>query len=77
MSYFISIAIFITNVTAIGNNGFSNSTVLKKMNAGKYNLVPDKIMMWNKANGKVVKGLTNRRSEEVEIYRDAEYGRQR
>lgn len=61
----------------IGNAGFNSSTVLKKINAGKYDQVPDKIMIWNKAKGKEVNGLTNRRLEEVEIYRDAEYGRQR
>lgn len=61
----------------IGNGGFSGSNALKTLNAGKYSEIPDEIMKWDKANGKKSKGLVNRRTEEVEIFRNAEYKRTR
>ena len=61
----------------IGNNGFSSSGALRKLNAGKYSEVPDEMMKWNKAGGQVSQGLINRRTEEVEIFTNADYVRTR
>ena len=56
----------------IGVNGFKSSTVVKMINSGQYDKVPDAIRMWNKIskNGKLVisQGLINRREKEIKIW---------
>ena len=51
----------------IGTRAFCKSTVARKANAGDLKGACNAIPMWNRAGGKVVKGLTNRRAEEREI----------
>lgn len=55
-----------------GSGNFKSSTLLKKLNQGLYNDVPEQIMRWNKArvDGKltVLNGLTRRRSTEAAIF---------
>ena len=53
----------------IGEGAFAKSTALKKINAGQHEEVPVQIKRWNKAGGKVVKGLERRREAEAELYR--------
>lgn len=48
--------------------GFTTSTLLRKLNAGDYNAVPKELARWNKDNGKVVDGLTNRRAAEAGLW---------
>lgn len=60
----------------LGGGNFQSSTLLKKLNQGLYNDVPEQIMRWNKArvDGKltVLNGLTRRRAAEAAIFaRDA------
>jgi len=60
----------------LGEANFKSSTLLKKLNQGLYEDVPEQIMRWNKArvNGKlqVLNGLTRRRAAEAAIFtRDA------
>ena len=60
----------------LGAGKFRSSTLLKKLNQGLYNDVPEQIMRWNKARvgGKltVLNGLTRRRAAEAAIFsRDA------
>ena len=43
-------------------------TLWKHLNAGKLHLVPAEIMRFTRANGKVLKGLVRRRSEEVALW---------
>ena len=62
---FDALVIFAFNV---GVTAFSTSTLVKKLNAGDYNSVPSQLMRWNKAGGKVVSGLTNRRKKEIELW---------
>jgi lysozyme len=49
-----------------------NSTMLKKLNAGKYEEVPNQIKKWNKATvdgeRKVLPGLTRRREAEALMF---------
>lgn len=53
----------------IGVNAFSKSTLLKKVNFNPDDLtIKDEFLKWNKAGGKEVKGLTNRREQESKIY---------
>lgn len=52
----------------VGNAAFAGSTLLKKLNAKLYAEVPAQLSRWNKDNGKVVKGLINRRNAEIELW---------
>lgn len=48
----------------VGANAFRNSTLLKKLNKGDRVGACDELLRWNKAGGKVLKGLTLRRETE-------------
>ena len=52
----------------IGVNAFARSTVARKLRDGMYGEVPEAMKMWNKAGGKVVKGLVNRREAEAKVF---------
>jgi lysozyme len=51
----------------VGVKAFESSTLLKKLNAGDSAGACDEMRRWNKAGGKVWKGLINRREVEREI----------
>ena len=51
----------------IGTAGFCRSTAAKRFRAGNWRGGCDAFLMWNRAGGKVVKGLTNRRIKEREM----------
>jgi lysozyme len=63
-----SLVIFAYNV---GCSAFCKSTLLKKIKSDKNNLqaIETEFLKWNKVNGKVVKGLTNRRKKEFDLYK--------
>ena len=44
------------------------STLLKKLNAGDYDAIPDEIRRWNKAGGEVLEGLVRRREAEAALF---------
>lgn len=48
----------------VGAGAFEDSTLVKKLNAGDRAGAADQLLRWNKDNGKVVPGLTNRRKSE-------------
>lgn len=53
----------------LGSTNFQSSTLLKVINAGGEMLgVPAQIMRWNKANGRVLEGLTRRRQAEADLF---------
>jgi lysozyme len=52
----------------IGLGAFAKSTLLRKLNAGDYNGVPAQFRRWNKNDGKVMKGLINRREREIVMW---------
>jgi lysozyme len=53
----------------VGTGNFSSSTLLKKVNKNPNDLtIKDEFLKWNKAGGKVLNGLTNRRNEEADLY---------
>lgn len=52
----------------IGNGAFNNSTLLRVLNQGNYEEVPNQILRWDKAGGKTLLGLTRRRKAEVELF---------
>ena len=53
----------------IGTGAFGSSTLLRLLNQGAdKKLVADQFLRWNKVQGKEVKGLTNRRKLERELF---------
>jgi len=48
----------------IGTAAFARSTVARRFNAGDWRGGCEAFLMWNKAGGKVVQGLANRRADE-------------
>jgi len=52
----------------IGGHGFSTSSALKHINAGDYDKAANAILLWNKAGGKVLKGLVRRREAERKLF---------
>lgn len=56
---------FIYNV---GGGNFGSSTLVKKLNAKDYCGAADEFLRWNKAAGKVMRGLTIRRQKERDLF---------
>lgn len=54
----------------LGETNFSKSTLLKKHNAGDFKGAKAEFVRWNRAGGKVLKGLTRRREAEARLYND-------
>ena len=52
----------------IGTNAFKNSTLVKKLNADDFNGAANQFDVWNKAGGKVMQGLVNRRAKEKSLF---------
>jgi len=53
----------------IGSGGFSASTVLKRINSkDTKESISEAWSRWNKAGGKVVQGLVNRRNKEIALF---------
>jgi lysozyme len=52
----------------IGVGAFGKSSVLRKFNASDANGAADAFLMWNKAGGKVLAGLTRRRNAERALF---------
>ena len=52
----------------LGGGNLKSSTLLKTLNIGNYRGVPEQIMRWNKAGGKVLEGLTRRRQAEADLF---------
>jgi lysozyme len=53
----------------VGNDAFLNSTLLKRLNAGRLDEVPAELARWNRDNNRVVPGMVNRRSKEIALWR--------
>ena len=56
----------------IGESGFARSSVVRNFNAGNIQKAADSFLLWNKAGGKVVKGLVNRRNIERTLFLSTE-----
>ena len=52
----------------IGTGNFKSSTLLRILNEGNFDGVPDQLRRWNKAGGRVVQGLVNRRENEINLW---------
>lgn len=55
----------------IGLSALSNSTLLKMVNNGQTFLAANEFLKWDHDNGKVIKGLTNRRQAERKLFLSA------
>jgi len=60
-----ALASFIYNV---GAGAFTKSTLLRKLNAEDYSGASAEFKRWNKASGKVLRGLVRRRKAEQELF---------
>jgi GH24 family phage-related lysozyme (muramidase) len=52
----------------LGPGNLSESTMLRKLNEGDYDAVPDEMRRWNKAGGEVLNGLVRRRDAEAGLF---------
>ena len=52
----------------IGVARFKESTVLRRHKAGQRQSAAAAFLMWNRAGGQILKGLTNRRTDEAALY---------
>lgn len=55
----------------VGLGNFRKSTLLKKINREDFEGAAVEFAKWNKAAGKVMQGLTNRRAAEAAVFRGA------
>lgn len=51
----------------LGSGNLRASTLRRRVNAAAWDLVPDELRKWNKAGGRVLRGLTIRREAEVAL----------
>lgn len=51
----------------LGAGNLSSSTLRKRVNAGRWGDVPTELLKWNKAGGRVLRGLTIRRQAEAAL----------
>lgn len=53
----------------LGSGALASSTLLKKVNVNPNDVtIRNEFLRWNKANGVALKGLTNRRIKEADLY---------
>lgn len=52
----------------LGSGNLASSTMLKRLNAYRFNDVPCEMIRWNRAGGKVLKGLVKRRRSEAILF---------
>ena len=57
----------------LGPSNLGSSTLLKVLNEGKYEEVPQQMKRWNKANGEVLTGLIRRREAEALLFQGKEW----
>lgn len=57
----------------VGDTAFTDSTLLRLLNAGGYQAVPAQLARWNKNDGKVMQGLVNRRAAEAGLWARGEF----
>lgn len=52
----------------IGNTAFKNSTLVKELNAKRYENVPSQMRRWKYAGNEISQGLINRREQEIALF---------
>lgn len=61
-------AAFVSLCYNIGPGAFTRSTVVKRFNEGDEEAAADAFLMWNKAGGRILRGLENRRFIERQVF---------
>ena len=56
----------------LGSGNFAKSTLLRELNAGNTAAAAAQFLVWNRAGGVVLPGLTRRRQAEAELFETAE-----
>lgn len=56
----------------VGASAFKSSSPARYAKSGRHELVPARLMLWVKNDGKTMQGLVNRRAAEGKMYADAE-----
>ena len=56
----------------VGSSAFSKSTLVKRINAGDIDGAAEQFARWNRAAGRVMPGLTQRRAAEAKLFRTAD-----
>ena len=56
----------------IGPGALKTSTLMKRVNAGSLNKVPEELLKWTRGGGKVLPGLVRRRQEEVVMWNEVD-----
>ena len=59
----------------LGPANLKSSTLLKVLNEGKYEEVPNQMRRWNKVNKQVNEGLVRRRNAESLLFEGKEWGK--
>ena len=67
---FDALVSFVFNV---GEGNFKSSTLLKELNQGHYDKVPQELNRWVKAEGKTLPGLVSRRADEGNLFTNGVY----
>ena len=67
---FDALASFTFNV---GGGAFRRSTLLRLLNGGQPDEVPAQLVRWNRAGGRVSRGLVNRRAAESKLWITGDY----
>ena len=57
----------------LGAGAFAESTLLRELNAGRYDAVPPQLDRWVKAGGKTLQGLVRRRKAEGILFSQGKY----
>ena len=57
----------------VGEDAMRKSTLIRKLNAGDRRSVPSELARWNKGGGRVLLGLTRRRTAEARLFTDGKY----
>lgn len=65
-------AALVSFVFNIGESAFSNSTMLRLLNTNQFDAAALQFARWNKDNGRVLRGLINRRAYEKQMFLTAD-----
>lgn len=57
----------------VGGGAMARSTLRRRLNAGAYHEVPEQLMRWTRAGGRVLRSLVNRRAAEAGLWARGSY----
>lgn len=59
----------------VGAGAFAKSTLVRRLNEGRYDEVPRQLMRWTRGGGRELPGLVNRRRDEAALWRSVDVGK--